>query len=112
LHQLFNHKELEMKKSLIVKMLAVPAMSLSSFAFAAEPASSAVTLTASQMDGITAGTWSSYSNQEQYNSTKQNQFLNLNVAPAVGIQALTFESINKTTSGGFSQSNGTVQVQK
>ena len=40
-----------MKKSLITTLVAVPLLSLSSMAFAAEP----VLLTASEMDGVTAG---------------------------------------------------------
>ncbi len=40
-----------MKKSLITTLIAVPLLSLSSMAFAAEP----VLLTASEMDGVTAG---------------------------------------------------------
>lgn len=102
-----------MKKSLIINLLAVPVLSLSSMAFAAEPSSSAVVLNASQMDGITAGTWWVYSNrQTQQNATKQVQFLNVNVAPAVGAQALTIGSSNTTTSEGISQTNGTFQFMK
>lgn len=44
-----------MQKSLITTLVAVPLLSLSSMVFAAEPASSAVTLTAAQMDVVTAG---------------------------------------------------------
>lgn len=45
-----------MKKSLITTLVAVPLLSLSSMAFAAEPASTGpVMLSSAQMDGVTAG---------------------------------------------------------
>lgn len=45
-----------MKKSLITTLVAAPLLSLSSLAFAADPASvDPMLLTSSQMDGITAG---------------------------------------------------------
>jgi hypothetical protein len=49
-----------MKKSLITTLVAAPLLSLSSMAFAVEPAASEpVLLSASQMDGVTAaGTFS------------------------------------------------------
>jgi hypothetical protein len=43
---------IQMKKSLIATMIAVPVLSLSSLSFAAEP----VSLTTAQMDNVTAGT--------------------------------------------------------
>jgi hypothetical protein len=48
-------RRIQMQKSLITTLVAVPLLSLSSMVFAAEPASSAVTLTAAQMDVVTAG---------------------------------------------------------
>jgi len=48
-----------MKKSLITTLVAAPLLSLSSMAFAVEPAASEpVLLSASQMDGVTAGAFS------------------------------------------------------
>jgi hypothetical protein len=48
--------EFTMKKSLITTLVAVPVLSLSSMAFAAEPASSGpVMLSTAQMDVVTAG---------------------------------------------------------
>lgn len=45
-----------MKKSLITTLVAAPLLSLSSMAFAAQPAAAEpVLLSASQMDGVTAG---------------------------------------------------------
>ncbi|WP_136413717.1 hypothetical protein [Herbaspirillum sp. ST 5-3] len=45
-----------MKKSLITTLVAVPLLSLSSMAFAAEPASSEpMLLSSAEMDGVTAG---------------------------------------------------------
>ncbi|MDB5764643.1 MAG: hypothetical protein JWQ21_3638 [Herminiimonas sp.] len=43
-----------MKKSMIATLVAVPVLSISSMAFAAEP----VLLSAAEMDGVTAGTYS------------------------------------------------------
>jgi hypothetical protein len=43
----------QMKKSLLSTLIAVPTLALSSMAFAAEP----VTLTADQMDDVTAGAY-------------------------------------------------------
>lgn len=52
-----------MKKSLITTLVAAPVLSLSSMAFAAEPATAEpMLLTAVQMDGVTAGQFFSYNN--------------------------------------------------
>jgi hypothetical protein len=48
--------ERNMKKSLITTLVAAPLLTLSSMAFAAEPAAAEpVMLSAAQMDGVTAG---------------------------------------------------------
>ncbi len=52
-----------MKKSLITTLVAAPVLSLSSLAFAAEPATAEpMQLTAAQMDGVTAGQFLSFNN--------------------------------------------------
>jgi len=102
-----------MKSTLMMKLVAVPALSLSSFAFAAEPASSELVLSASQMDGVTAGFYfRSFNFQQQNNTTNQTQAYNINVSPAVGTQALAWRSGQVVTGGSISQSNGTVQVMR
>lgn len=103
-----------MNKSLIVKLLAIPVFSASSMAFAVErvePVSAEIVLSASQMDGVSAGTMRSFyfNRQTQQNYTEQVQAGNVNIAPAVGVQVLTVGSRNTTTSGGISQSNFTFQ---
>lgn len=102
-----------MKNTLKMALIAAPALSLSSFAFAGEPSQPELVLSSSQMDGVTAGFFYRYTNvQGQNNSTTQSQFLNLNVSPALGIQALTFGSGQYVSGGSITQSNGTVQVMK
>ena len=61
-----------MKKSLITTLVAVPLLSLSSMTFAAEP----VLLTASEMDGVTAGVFS-------YKWAQINQ---TNISPVLTVQ--------------------------
>lgn len=57
-----------MKKSLITTLVAAPLLTLSSMAFAAESAAAEpVLLTASQMDGVTAGSSSSIASIFQWN---------------------------------------------
>lgn len=64
-----------MKKSLITTLVAVPLLSLSSFALAAPaPAEQSVTLTAAEMDSVTAG---------QYNWSNLFQ---INVSPITVVQ--------------------------
>jgi hypothetical protein len=60
-----------MKTSIITILVAAPLLSLSSMAFAAEPASAEpVLLSAVEMDGVTAGTSShNYAKVWQYNSS-------------------------------------------
>ena len=61
-----------MKKSLITTLVAVPLLSLSSMTFAAEP----VLLTASEMDGVTAGVF----------SFKWAQINQANISPVLTVQ--------------------------
>jgi hypothetical protein len=68
----------EMKKSLITTLVAVPVLSLSSVAFAAEP----MLLSSVQMDGVTAG---------QYDTAS---IFQLNVSP------VTLAQLNVLTVGG------------
>jgi hypothetical protein len=50
-----------MKKSFVAALIAMPLLSLSSMAFAAGPASNGpIQLSATQMDGVTAGTRSAW----------------------------------------------------
>ena len=59
-----------MKTSFITILVAAPLLSLSSMAFAVEPASAEpVLLSAVEMDGITAGTSSNYAWVKQYNNS-------------------------------------------
>jgi len=72
-----------MKKSLITTLVVAPLLSLSSMAFAAEPtAPEPVLLSASQMDGVTAGAFSVA------------RLFQLNISPVtvVQINALNFGS--------------------
>jgi hypothetical protein len=70
-----------MKKSLITTLVAVPLLSLSSMAFAVEPAAAEpVLLSASQMDGVTAGAF----------STADLFQLNISPVTVVQISALNF----------------------
>ena len=72
-----------MKKSLITTLVAVPLLSLSSMAFAAEP----VLLTASEMDGVTAGVFS-------FKFAEINQ---ANVSPVLTVQ-ISAVSVNGNSS--------------
>jgi hypothetical protein len=67
-------------KSILATLVAVPALALSSMAFAAEP----VALTADEMDGVTAG------------AVYRASIFQINVSPVtvVQINALTFGSQN------------------
>jgi hypothetical protein len=74
-----------MKKSLITTLVAVPLLSLSSMAFAAEP----VLLTAAEMDGVTAGTYSWVENFAFVNQ--------INVSPVTVVQVSV---LNANVGGG------------
>jgi len=81
-----------MKKSLIATLVAVPLLSLSSMAFAVEP------LTASQMDGVTAGFFD-IAKVSQYNYapikvTQANVFTN-NSANVANITSGNFSTVNQ-----------------
>jgi hypothetical protein len=97
---------------MIAKLLAVPALSISAMAFAADPADNELVLSAAQMDGVTAGSWYNTFRTNilsQTNSTTQNQIGNINVSPAIGVQVLTFNSSQIVTGGSITQSNYTLQ---
>lgn len=97
----------------VQKLLAIPVLSLSAMAYAAEPAGNEIVLSASQMDGVTAGTWSQFSNwQYQGNQTNQTQAGNVNISPAVGVQVFTVNSSQTVTGGSISQSNYTFQYMR
>ena len=67
-----------MKKSLITTLVAAPLLTLSSMAFAAEPTmAEPVLLSASQMDGVTAGT------------TSTANLFQLNISPVTVVQVST-----------------------
>lgn len=80
-----------MKKSVITTLIAVPLLSLSSMAFAAEPASTEpMLLTASEMDGVTAG-WS-------WTVVKRADVTQLNLASPVTTVQLS--GLNVSSGGG------------
>jgi hypothetical protein len=96
-----------MKKSLVSTLFAVPLLTLSSMAFAAEPDSTeSFMLSAAQMDDVTAGKhYSPHGGSDARNFARVTQ---INISPVIIIQIALFNSggsitqIASVISGNFS----------
>ncbi|WP_019142215.1 hypothetical protein [Noviherbaspirillum massiliense] len=93
-----------MRNSLITTLVAAPVLSLSSIAFAAEPAvTEPMQLTAAQMDGVTAGQFLSFNNVALVGQ------LNLSPVTVAQISALNFAGSGNNTAFIFSGNSSVIR---